>query len=378
MKKKIVFLSHTPLNSFYKVGSYHLSKILSKEHEILYITSPISCFHFLKGITNSEYRRTILKKKTESLKLEEYEGIKTITPFVLIPYRGIFPFDNAAIPLKYSSFFLGQMKSVLDKIGFSKVDFVIQDSPILFYLKDLFQDAKWIYRVTDDYLTMPKAPKTLGVIEDKIVKRSDKIIVTSNVLREIIEERYSRESLVLENGVDSSFFGIKSEASTDKNIQCIYIGSIDDRFDYTLFNELAENNRTINFTIIGKKTDKINDQSNVKKIGFVDHKDLLKYLVKADIGLMPFDINHPGNLTRSPMKIYEYAACGLPVVSTPIKEVVDRKHDFVLFANDASGFKKQIEHAFNNDDLIKNARIIAEERSWEIIAAKLYKYISNE
>jgi glycosyltransferase involved in cell wall biosynthesis len=56
---------------------------------------------------------------------------------------------------------------------------------------------------------------------------------------------------------------------------------------------------------------------NVHLLGPRDHQRLPEVLRGADVGLIPYAVN---DLTRSvfPMKVYEYLAAGLPVVSTPL------------------------------------------------------------
>jgi glycosyltransferase involved in cell wall biosynthesis len=45
------------------------------------------------------------------------------------------------------------------------------------------------------------------------------------------------------------------------------------------------------------------------------------YISNCDIGIITFNANHPVVNTINPIKLYEYMACGLPVVSTNWKEL---------------------------------------------------------
>jgi len=75
--------------------------------------------------------------------------------------------------------------------------------------------------------------------------------------------------------------------------------------------------------------------ANVHLLGSRPYAELPGYLQHADLGLLPFN-NHPGNAARSPMKLYEYAAAGLPVVARRTPELERRNEPFVHFYDDAS------------------------------------------
>jgi glycosyltransferase involved in cell wall biosynthesis len=62
-------------------------------------------------------------------------------------------------------------------------------------------------------------------------------------------------------------------------------------------------------------------RDNIHWLGGKSYKELPRYLARWDIGFMPFALN---DATRyiSPTKTPEFLAAGVPVVSTPIADVV--------------------------------------------------------
>ena len=62
-----------------------------------------------------------------------------------------------------------------------------------------------------------------------------------------------------------------------------------------------------------------------------------------DVGLIPFRMNEL-TLRVNPLKLREYLAAGLPVVSTPLPEVL-RYQSFVHVATNKDGFLGEIEAA---------------------------------
>ncbi len=75
---------------------------------------------------------------------------------------------------------------------------------------------------------------------------------------------------------------------------------------------------------------------NVHFIGQVGVEQVPYWMAACDVGLLPYRQNA---WTRHihPLKLYEYLACGLPVVATAIPSVMDEA-DVLYVAGDAEGF----------------------------------------
>ena len=104
-----------------------------------------------------------------------------------------------------------------------------------------------------------------------------------------------------------------------------YAGVIDERIDLGLIDYLAESRPDWQIMMIGP-TAKIDPESlprrsNIHWLGMKSYADLPLYFAGWDVALMPFAIN---DATRyiSPTKTPEYLSAGLPVVSTPVRDVV--------------------------------------------------------
>jgi glycosyltransferase involved in cell wall biosynthesis len=69
---------------------------------------------------------------------------------------------------------------------------------------------------------------------------------------------------------------------------------------------------------------------NLRLLGPRPYAMLPAYLQHAHAGILPLN-DHPANAGRSPMKLYEYAAAGLPVLATRTPELVRRTLPFVRF-----------------------------------------------
>jgi glycosyltransferase involved in cell wall biosynthesis len=115
---------------------------------------------------------------------------------------------------------------------------------------------------------------------------------------------------------------------------------------------------------------------NVHLLGARRYEELPRVLRGADVALVPYAIN---DLTRSvfPMKVFEYLAAGLPVVTTPLPALADTPQ--VTVASDAPQTVAAIERALAEDGPeARRARSAAvRDRSWEARLAEIDSYLSD-
>jgi glycosyltransferase involved in cell wall biosynthesis len=115
---------------------------------------------------------------------------------------------------------------------------------------------------------------------------------------------------------------------------------------------------------------------NVHLLGSRRYDDLPAVLRAADAGLVPYAINP---LTRAifPMKVYEYLAAGLPVVSTPLPALAGV--DDVVTAGDTSGVVAALERALAGDteDARRQRSERARGQSWDARVEEIGSYLSR-
>jgi glycosyltransferase involved in cell wall biosynthesis len=84
---------------------------------------------------------------------------------------------------------------------------------------------------------------------------------------------------------------------------------------------------------------------NVTFTGQVDSRSIADYFSALDVGVIPFDLS---DFTHAacPIKLLEYLACGKPVVSTPLREIIHMRLPGVIFAGpDPESFAQGISQA---------------------------------
>ena len=97
-------------------------------------------------------------------------------------------------------------------------------------------------------------------------------------------------------------------------------------FDFATLGRLVEAMPNISFVLIGPDglaRERLMPRSNLHILGPKSFVDLPAYLHNVDVGLIPFDVQAYPALVHAvhPLKLYEYLACGLPVVATRWQEL---------------------------------------------------------
>jgi UDP-galactopyranose mutase len=139
-----------------------------------------------------------------------------------------------------------------------------------------------------------------------------------------------------------------------------YSGVIDERMDLALLAEIAWRRPDWQFVMMGPVV-KIPESSlpqrrNIHYLGLKTYQELPNYLAGWDAAIMPFALNAATRFI-SPTKTPEYLAAGKPVVSTPIRDVVEPygRLGLVRIAGDAQAFISALEAALSGNSSAENA-----------------------
>ncbi len=249
------------------------------------------------------------------------------------------------------------------------------------YLKKGF---KLIYEYVDHLSPILAGTKDLPKnIQDKfdyvMHNPSVYVVVTAEELKKDVEKRRGKENLAYStNGVDYAFFQKMEDYPLEKEyldiinngkINICYYGALAKWFDYNLIKKVAKTDK-YNIILFGLKYDDsydLNKMDEVKNVYFLGAKDyqVLKYYAKMnDILIIPFLINDITKST-SPVKIFEYMALSLPIVTTDLLEC--HKYKSVLIGSEKE-FLKKLEEAYKLKNDQKYKKLLqkeAKENDWQ-------------
>ncbi len=213
-----------------------------------------------------------------------------------------------------------------------------------------------VYDCMDELSAFRFADPALLAQEARLLSRADVVFTGGYSLYEAKRHRHANVH-PFPSAVDVAHFaqarGGIDEAPDQRDIpnpKIGFYGVIDERIDLALIDALAAARPDWSLVMIGPvvKIDPANlpRRSNIHWLGSRDYADLPAYLTGWDVAMMPFAINEATRYI-SPTKTPEYLAGGLPVVSTPIVDVVRHYGDMeaVGIAQDAPAFVAAIDAA---------------------------------
>lgn len=359
--KKILILSHTRSHSNFKIGSHHYANELAKQgHQVYFSGLPNTIFH--KMLKKSEYGEYKLSQNVSDTQLT------CLLPLTL--KKSIF--TSLINPLVFQ-LSLSTANKVLKGVIF---DTIVCDYPFFYEIIKKLRYKNIIYRPTDDYVSM-SGDKTI-YYEKEICKLADRVVCTSQTVANNIATRYGVKKMhVITNGYDHDNFYVVNNG--DGREGAIYIGALDERFDFNALEKLAAENINTNFDIYGPLSSKtqgiaqrIELLGNVKFHGALDYSSAGNTMNKYKIGLL---LLKPGmaNMGRSPMKLWEYIACGLNVLYSNIDNISGIKNTYQYFGID------DISRVFN--DAMSNLHIAGDDslidNCWENKGKELNSIINE-
>ncbi len=200
-------------------------------------------------------------------------------------------------------------------------------------LIDRLPAERVVYYCVDDFAAFSGFDTELVErLERRTIAASNVIITTSTQLYE--ERRAQHPSVhLVPHGVDFEHFARAAElprSAVPDDARSIpgpvfgYMGLISDYVDLPLLAEAARTRPDWSFVLLGDArcdVSIVNDLDNVHLLGGRPYEQLPAYCRGFDVGLIPFRMNR---LVRAvnPIKLREYLAAGLPVVSAPMEAVL--------------------------------------------------------
>lgn len=226
-------------------------------------------------------------------------------------------------------------------------------TPMALLFSDHLKPKLTVYDCMDELSAFWGAPPQLLDQEKKLMQRAGVVFTGGYSLYEAKQHRHPN-IFAFPSSIDFAHFATARQPQPDQRTIASpsigFSGVIDERFDYQLLGEMASRRPDWQFVLIGPivKIDHnmLPKGPNVHYLGMKAYSDLPYYFSNWDVAMMPFALNDSTRFI-SPTKTPEYLAAGLPVVSTPIRDVVRTygSEDFVQVVNSPDAFIKAIELA---------------------------------
>jgi glycosyltransferase involved in cell wall biosynthesis len=212
-------------------------------------------------------------------------------------------------------------------------------------------------------------------MERGLMEKADMVVVSSSRLYET-KRPYNPNTFLVTHGVDVAHFRNACLQAIAPPPDCAelkrpvigFFGLIADWVDLEVVRYLASSRPQWSFLLIGEvQTDisALHALSNVHLLGRRSYQSLPAYCKAFDVAILPFVVNEL-TMAANPLKLREYLAAGLPVVATPLPEVL-KLNAFVRMARTPREFLDQIEVLLNEGKRGPNPAVSAlmERESWD-------------
>lgn len=248
--------------------------------------------------------------------------------------------------------------------------------------------AKPANRVATVYDCLDNFPEW-DAMEKQMFIDADIILCSSDANLERAKRNSNAPCVVAYNAVDPKQFPVvKAEPSAlnkvPKGIRAVFSGCVGRWVDINLIKYSAAVRPDIQYVFLGEVWDDAaraffrNPPKNVHLLGHVSHAELAGILQHCSVGIVPFITNNQVTDAADPIKIWEYLAVGLPVVSTDIREV----HKFgslVRIKNELPYFAAAISQEANGDTPEKRTarRQFIKSNTWVSRAKDIVKSVDK-
>jgi glycosyltransferase involved in cell wall biosynthesis len=204
-------------------------------------------------------------------------------------------------------------------------------TPMALQFSGHLNPAITIYDCMDELSAFKFAPAELKVLEAELMRKADVVFTGGHSLYE--SKKTSHNNIhPFPSSVDKKHFGKARNITASPGDQSRiaaprigFFGVIDERFDIGMIEDVARQRPEWHFILIGPIV-KIDPASlprldNIHYLGGKSYNELPDYISGWDIAMIPFALNESTRFI-SPTKTPEYLSAGVPVISTPIRDVV--------------------------------------------------------
>lgn len=379
--KRILMACSQYWSSPLRVGSHQIARILAKDGwQVAYVSFPISPAHLFgpRGQTRLKDRFAVYRAggiHAEGGKLWSY-----VPGSVAVPANKPL-LKSGWLHKNWHRLTVPSIQGRIRQQGFDSVDVLYFDSVYFNFLLDGIEARQVVYRAADDPKLRDTYCPAVGREQEALVKAADVVLYPSRGVKNGIDSGDPEKFRYFSNGVVFDDYAAKAELPPEYSQiprpRAVFAGAIVEWLDFQALNQAAEALPGVSFVYIGPllpPAKKIARLNNVFLLGEKGYHQLPGYLQHADVGLMPFDAKGYPELVGgfNPAKLYQYFACGKPVVASDWREI--REMDLPVFlSRDTGSFVGNIKAAIANPGDSEKYIRIARANDWGLKVRELFQ-----
>ncbi|GGH10825.1 glycosyltransferase [Mucilaginibacter phyllosphaerae] len=388
--RNILCISGTEWNGNYIKAVVELMKVLADTNNVLFVENAYTYKDALKGVSDKDaidFKKVFgLKSRIRTLQTDGGGTVHILFPPLVFPVNFLPAGGLYNTLLKFNAWLLRRVvQKALKKLNMQHnlINFTSFNPAMGLMNGHAFGEKTLIYHCYDEIKGAHSWLSRHGLrLEAGVMKIADAVIVTSQGLYES-KNALCKQCFIVKNAVKVDLFkkGFNRLPNPGKKVVG-YIGTIDDRSDYNILQHLFTGMPDAEFVFVGRiLSDKglaiLKKYPNVKIEGPKMPDQLPAYLQSFSAGIIPFVKD---DLTRGiyPMKINEYLAAGLPVVSTAFGDIADFT-GLIKITDDKETFLQYVRSEIAEDSAEKRRERLktAENNTWDKRAEEISNVIEQ-
>jgi len=358
------------------LSKMHAMKILARDNRVLWVNS----IGNRRPTATARDAKRILKKLSGAMQglRERHPNLWVLTPLAL-PFYG-----SEMVRAANGALLRFQIESAMQQLGFEDViswSFLPSSAPV----SGTLGESLVVYHCVDEFSAFSDAPaREIRELERRLLLKADVVICSSEKLR-ADKARVNPNAYLVQHGVDLAHFAKAYDPGTaiPDDLRGApgpiigFWGLLADWVDLQLIRHVADAFSGGTVVLLGNSTADLKPLDGARNIRFLGRKpyaDLPRYARAFDVALMPFKVNEL-TLAANPLKVREYLAAGLPVISTAIPEV--ERLGVCRIGKDADGVVREIAAAIAagpGPSEVRAALMLGE--GWEARVAEMQELVA--
>jgi glycosyltransferase involved in cell wall biosynthesis len=305
-------------------SKHHVMHILAEKNRVLWVN-----YHASRMPTASASDLRYMADKVRRILTGLKKPRKNF--FVLTPL--VIPLPSSSIARRFNRFLLiRQIRFALKRIQVGPAQ-VWSFTPDIAYALGHFNEEKVVYYCVDDHASFSGYDRDQVIRDEAALCRKSDLVITTSMALQKAKAPLNSNTILVPHGVDYEHFSAAvhedlpcpSDLATIPQPRLGFFGLIRDWVDLDLLATVARKRTAWHFVLIGDAdstvdTGKYQSIGNMHFLGRRPYGTLPAYCRHLDFGLIPFKINEL-TIAVNPIKLREYLAAGLPVISTGLPEV---------------------------------------------------------
>lgn len=369
----ILCVTQTPWKGDFQKAVVQLMTELSARHRVLFVDYLYTAKDLLTGRQDMPVRRILFGNSLTKIDNAPGDELYVWMPPVMLPINRLADKTHDQALQWNTRRLLPRLRAIMKRLNMHRPLVINAFNPVVgLPMLGRLNECATIYYCFDEITTAGDWMSRHGQrYEESFIQRVDAVVTTSETLRQV-KSAGQPHTYCVKNGVNFDLFNQTrqlAQRQPPRKPIVGYLGYADNRIDIDLMEYCARQLPNVEFQFIGEVSEpllpqRLKDLPNVTFIPPRQPADLPPLLAQWSVGIIPFLCNKH-TYTIYPLKINEYLAAGLAVVSTPFS-LLDDFDPVIDVAPTPERFVDALQRALtdNSTERIQQRVSMAHRNSW--------------